>query len=306
MALTYDNISAITSKKWLPKLYDNIFDSNILLKKLREKSYMKVDGGTSIMVPLNYAVDSASNWFQGSATLDVSNYEMITAAEYNWKQIYAAISVSRIEELKNSGDAAILNLVKAKMQVAEKTLADSLGTGLYNSGTDANAITGLRFPFANNNTVGGIPQSTFTWWNTQGDSTTTTLTLNALQAQFNSASIDTDKPDIITATRSNFNRFWSLLQPQQRFSDSKSASAGFENLLFNGTPFYTDAKCPANYINLLNSKYLHLIVHPDEDFRQEPFAKPINQAVKVSKIFWGGAFGFSNLRLLGNLSAITA
>ena len=59
MALTYDQITAITKKKFIPKMVDNIFDSNPFLRRLRAKSPM-IDGGERIMVPLNYAVNSAN------------------------------------------------------------------------------------------------------------------------------------------------------------------------------------------------------------------------------------------------------
>ncbi len=45
MALTYDQVNAITAKKFIPKLYDNIFDSNPLLQRAKKTSYQKVDGG---------------------------------------------------------------------------------------------------------------------------------------------------------------------------------------------------------------------------------------------------------------------
>jgi hypothetical protein len=69
MALTYDQISAITLKYYVPKMYDNIFNSNPLLQRHKKKSYQKVDGGVSVMVPLNYAVPSASGWYAGYDTL---------------------------------------------------------------------------------------------------------------------------------------------------------------------------------------------------------------------------------------------
>lgn len=293
-------------KKFVPKLVDNIFDSNPLLKILKEKSAMPVDGGTSIMIPLNYAVTSASGWFGGSDTLDTTDNDVITAAEYQWKQLYANITIRRIDEIKNSGDAAILNFVKSKVQIAEKTMADNMGTGLYNAGTDSKAIVGLRYPAANTNTVGGISQSSYSWWNVQLDSTTTTLGLVPMQTLYNSCTIDNDKPDIVTATRANYNRYWALLQPQQRFMDSKLADAGFESLMFNGSPMIVDSKVPTGYICFLNTKYLHFCYHPDENFRFEPFVKPTNQAVKMAKILFAGALGYSNLRMLGFMTGITA
>jgi hypothetical protein len=306
MALTYDQISSVTQKYYIPKLVDNIFDSNPTLKYLKDKCYEKVNGGTEIVVPLNYATNSASGWFAGAETLDTSDNENLTAASYTWKQIYSNITIRRIDEIKNSGDSAILNFVKAKVQVAEKTLSDNLGTAIFNTGTDSKAIAGFRFAFANTNTVGGIAQSSYSWWNAQKDSTTTTLTLSAMQTQYNAATIDNDKPDFISTTRANYNRYYNLLQPQQRFMDSKQADAGFESLLFQGAPVVADSHAPASHMFFLNSKYICLYVHPDEDFRFSPFQKPVNQEVKIGRILWSGALGFSNLRLCAMFTGITA
>lgn len=306
MALTWDQISGITEKKFVKKLYDNVFDSNPLLQRLKKKSYEKLDGGSSIMVPLNYATTTASGWYTGADTLSTSDNENISAAEYNWKQIYANISITRLDELKNSGDAQKVALVKSKTQIAEKTIMDTMGTAIYNDGSTANALVGLRSIINTTSTVGGISQSTNSWWASQVDSSTTTFSIAALQTQFNACSVDSDAPTVIMATRANYNRYYGQLQPQQRFMDSESAKGGFSSLMFNGIPFLADSHCPASHIFLLNENYLHLFVHKDEDMRFEPFIKPINQNVKVAKIFWMGALGSSNNRLHGKLSAVAA
>lgn len=66
MPLSWDQVSGITEKVFLKKMYDGIFDSNPALSRLKKKSYQKMDGGTSIMVPLNYATTSASGWYTGA------------------------------------------------------------------------------------------------------------------------------------------------------------------------------------------------------------------------------------------------
>lgn len=306
MALTYDQISSITEKKFLPKLVDNIFDSNPLLKRAKEKFYEKVDGGERIIVPLNYAQTTATGWYSGADTLSVTASEEISGCEYLWKQLYANIIISGVDERKNSGDAQILNLVKQKVMIAEKTMADQLGTGLYSSGTNAKSIVGLGSILSTSNTVGGISQSSYSWWQAQVDSTTTTLSLSAMQTLFNLCSIDNDSPTIIPTTRTVYNLYYGLLQPQQRFVDKSSASAGFATLMFNGTPVIVDSHATAAALYMLNEKYLHLFVHKDCDFAFEPFQKPVNQDVKLAKILWMGAFGSSNNRMHGLLSAITA
>lgn len=306
MPLTYDQLSAITEKKFIPKMVDNIFDSNILLKKLRESSMTKVDGGERIMQPLNYAQATASDWYSGADTLDISDNDSITAAEYVWKQLYASIAITGADEKKNSGDAAKVSLLKSKVQIAEMTIKDKLGDGIYSDGSNAKSIVGLRDIVATDQTVGGISQTTYSWWQGKVDSSTTTLSIAAMQSLFNNASVDNEHPTMITATRSIYNSYYALLQPQQRFQDSKEASGGFANLLFNGVPFFTDSKCPSQHLFMVNMKFLHLYVHSQRDMEFEKFAKPVGQDVQIAKIYWMGAFGSSNNRMHGKMSAITA
>lgn len=306
MALTWDQISGITEKKFIKKLADNIFDSNPGIRRLKQKSYEKLDGGTSIMVPLNYAQTTASGWYNGADSLSTADNENISAAEYQWRQLYANITVTRRDELLNSGDAQKINLVKSKVQIAEKTMMDLMGTAMYNDGTLANAMVGLRSIVNTTATVGGISQSTNSWWAGQVDSSTTTFSIAAVQTLFNAATVDNDQPTVIMATRANYNRYYGQLQPQQRFMDSDTAKGGFSSLMFNGVPFIADSHCPANHIFILNENYLYLFAHKDEDMRFEPFVKPINQNVKVGKVYWMGAIGSSNNRLQAKLSAVAA
>lgn len=307
MPLSYDQLSAITKKFYVPKLVDNIFDSDPLLQRYRKKgNYKKVSGGTSLMMPLNYALTTAAGWYAGADTLSTTDNQQITAAEYQWKQFYANISISRDEELKNSGDAQVIDLVKSKTQIAESTVADYLGDGLYHDGTTAKSIVGTRVFISTANTVGGIDQTQYSWWRAQVDSTTTTLSLNAMQTVFNNCSINNKTPTVAVATRANYNRYYALLQPQQRFVDGDTAKGGFQNLMFNGIPFIVGAKVPSGYVIFLNEDNVSLSVMKDEDMRFEPFQKPINQNVKVAKIYWMGAHGSDNNRMHGALTAITA
>lgn len=283
MALTYDQISAITERAYIKKLADNYFDSNPLTKRLKEKSLELLDGGTSILQPLNYANTTASGWYTGAETLSTIDNENLTSAEYQWKQHYANISISRIDELKNSGDKAILNFVKEKVKIAEKTMVDNLGTGVYSAGTDPKSIVGLRSIIATSNTVGGIAQSTNVWWAAQVDSTTTTLSLQALQALYNACSIDSDHPTVITSTRAIYNLYYGLLAPQQRFVDSEVAKGGFTSIQFNGIPFIADSKVPTSHVFMVNENYLHLYVHKDENMKFRPFQSPDNQNVRTAE-----------------------
>jgi len=155
MPLTWDQVSGITAKKFIPKLVDNIFDSRPFFERMKRKNLMKLDGGTQILQPLAYAVTSSAGWYSGADTLSTADNEQITSADYDWKFAYVNLTIKRTDELKNAGDAAKISLVRSKTELAEKTMADQLGTALWNAGTDSSAMGGLRHILSTGNTVGG-------------------------------------------------------------------------------------------------------------------------------------------------------
>jgi hypothetical protein len=304
----FDQVTAVTRKYFLPKLADNIFKANPLLDRAKRKGwYKKIEGGTKVVIPLEYAINAQSAWFSGSDTLTIADTDMISAAEYEWKQLYAPIVVTRIDELKNMGEARVVDFVKAKVKNAEKTMAQKLSEGLYSAGTTATEIVGLRAHISVSSTVGGISQTSNSWHQAQVDSTTTTLTLSAMQTVFNNCSEGSDQPSVAVATKARYNSYYSLLQPQQRFTDSETGKAGFTSLMFNGIPVISDSNASSSLpVMFLNEEYIHFLVHKDEDMVMTDFEDPINQRVAVAKIFWAGAFGSSNNRFQGGFTALTA
>jgi len=307
MPLTYDQVTAITRRKFIPKLYDNIFNSNPLFQRIKKKgNYEKLDGGEKIVVPLGYATTTASGWYTGMDTLSVTDNEDMTAAEYLWKQMYASIVISARDELRNRGDSQILNFVKSKTMMAEKTMADSMGTALFNAGTTSNQIAGLRAIINTSSTVGGISQTDYSWWAGQLDSSTTTLTIAAMQTSDNLATVDSESPTVIVTTRARYDSYYNLLQPQQRFVDESSAKGGFMSLMFNGKPVLADSHSTASNMFFINENHIKLYVHKDQDFILSDFIKPSNQNGKIAQVLWMGALGSSNNRLHARMSAITA
>ena len=307
MALTIGQLSAITRKYHMPKLFDNIFDSNALLARIKKSgSYQSVSGGTSMEIPLAFAANSAGGWFDGADTLDTNDSDAFTAASYNWAHSYENITITDADQIKNSGsDAQVVDLVGAKTQWAEASLKDLLGTGLYNDGTTPNAISGLRAAVdSTTNTYGGIDRTTNSWWNPQRDTTTTTLSIPKMTSMYGDCRIDSDAPTVLVSQQDIWDTYHGLLQPQERFQDSSSADGGFKSLLFQGTPYLVDSHSPSGDLWFLNEKYLMLKYHPDKNFSFQPFARPVNQAASFGKIFWSGQFCVSNARLQGVMTAI--
>lgn len=302
MALTYGEISSITEKYFIPKLVDNIFASAAGLSRAKKKWYEK-GSGERLMQPLAYATTTAAGRFSGADTLSTTPNDQITAAEFLWKQYYASIQITRLDELKNSGPQQVINFVKAKVQLAEKSLADLLATDLYADGTTTNSIVGLTAVAATTGTTyGGISKTTYSWWRGQIDSTTTAVTYPNLRGMVGNCTVDNDKPTVILTTQDVYDDIVALFQPQQRFMDSKTADAGFTNILFEGIPVIVDSHVSSGDAHFVNENYMMLSYL--EDFRFDPFIKPTNQAVSVAHIFWTGALACSNCRLQGLFTAL--
>ena len=305
MALTYNQLNAITQEIILPKLVDNISTSNVILMRLLKKG-TKQDGGLHIQQPLEYSFGT-TGWYSGYDKLDFTPSTEITAAQFEWRFCYAIMQISREEELKNSGKRGIIKLLTAKRKNAEKGLRDMMGSALFGVGGSKD-VDGFRTLISNTATAGDIAVADASWWVSQTVSDTV-LTLTSLNDLFTECTEENDHPTIGCTTKANYKRMWNLIQPHQRIVDVNMAKIGFRNVStqeLNGAPVVVDSHVPANYFFWLNENYLDLVTHTDEDFRFEPWEKPIDQESKVAKVLWAGNITTSNRRMHGFCSGYAA
>lgn len=317
MALTFsvpDAVLATTLAYYEKKLSDNIFKKTPLLEKLlRDGNKKIIDGGESIVVPLMYGSNSTVGWYSGYGTIDTTPQEGITAAKYAWKQLGGTVTISGKEARQNSGAEQIINLLKAKTDQLEKTMAETLGAAMFlTTGTDSNAIP-LSLPTlvaAGTYTVGSLAHATYSWWQSQTGTAASFAAngLDTMRTMFNNCTVQdqSDKPNIIITTQTIFEYYEKLLQPQERFQNSQTADAGFQNLLFKGVPLTWDSYCTAGKMYFLNTKYLNLYVHKDADMKFGDFQEPEDQDAKVAKCIWMGALTASNVQKQGVMTITAA
>jgi hypothetical protein len=302
---SYNQINAITRDLIIPKMVDQMWRSNVLFDRLSKKVEMK-DGGNNVRQPIAYQAGSYGGWYNGLDTLNVVDTDQFTNLNFDWKQIYEPIVISGRDEAINQGSHAVLQLVANKVRIAQRQIRDTIGTGLYNAGTTTNAIHGARLYCSTSSTYGGISQTSYSWLQAQVDSSTTVLSVAAMQGMFGDCTIDGESPDLVMVTQDNYDRYFLLLQPQQRFQDSKLAEGGFTSLKFNAADVVVDYKVPSNYLFFFNTNYLHLYGMTGNWFRFREFQEPENQDGKVAHIFSYLCHTCSSPRMQGVLSAVTS
>lgn len=307
----FDALLSTTLANYRDKLTDNVFTARPLTYWLSDKGRIRTEsGGTKIVEQLIYGQNDTVKSYSGYETLSLTPQEGISAAEYDWKQYGASIAISGIEEAKNNGEHAIIDLLEAKIMQAEESLREGFnqmffGDGTGNSGKNWNGLGNL---IESGNTVGGINSATAgnEYWRSYEENTAGALTLAQMATAYNSVSVGNDHPDLILTTQTLFEKYESLLQPQLRYTDTKTAEAGFQNLLFKGAPIMYDVHAPAGTMFFINSKYLKLVGHSDKWFAQTDFVRPENQDARFALIMCYGNLVVSNRKKQGKLTAKTA
>lgn len=311
----YDDILTTTLEHRNKKLADNVTNNNALLRKLKERGKIRtIDGGSKIVEELEYG-EGDMMWYSGYDEINYTPKQLFTAAEYNMKLCAVPVAISGEDMLKNSGRERVMNLFEKRIENAEKTMMNQMAKAIYGDGTEnsGKSISGLKLLVADapeTGVVGGIDRASNAWWRNQSTTAEAAFTTETLRPAMNKMWLSlcrgTDRPDLIVTDDTMYSLFEESLTPLQRFSDSKTADAGFTNLLYKQVPVVFDGghggNCPEGHMYFLNTNYIYLRPHKDRQFKViggERMA--INQDAIYKIIGWAGNMTMSNAFLQGVL-----
>jgi hypothetical protein len=321
---TLTEIVTTTLRNRTGKLADNVTKNNALLWRLRRRGNVKtVSGGRTIVQELEYAENGTFKRYSGYEALNISPSDVFTGAEFNYAQAAVAISISGLEQLQNSGEEAIIDLLESRIKNAEKTLVNNIALDCYSDGTadGGRQIGGLALLVSTTPTtgvVGGIDASTTIgafWRNTKFSSNTdggAAATAANIQSYMNRVYVQqvrgTDKPDLIVADNNYFRLYLESLQAIQRITSNEMGEAGFDSLKYMNSDVVLDGGfgggAPTNTMYFLNTDYIYFRPHTDRNFApigDDRFA--VNQDAMVKLVGFAGNMTVSNRRLQAVLTA---
>ena len=312
----FTELVSTTFRKHAKEIKDNVSKNNALLRRIYDKGNVRrEDGGLTIVAPLDYAENNTYQRYSGYDVLNVGASDVISAAEYQWRQIAINVVASGLELRTNSGDARIINLVKARLKNAIRTFKNNFSADIYSDGTLANQVNGLQALVADagTGTVGGIDSSTWTFWKNKVQSAAAPIqgggaivpgatTMESLMLPLWLSLVrGDDQPDLIVMDNNYFTFFEQSQTSIKRYTDSTKADAGFVSLKYKGADVIFDggSGIPANHAYFLNTDYLELVVHKDADMTVMDEMKPYNQDAAVVPVLWMGNLVCSNRALQG-------
>jgi hypothetical protein len=308
---TFTELVSTTFRKHRKEIKDNLSNRNALLSYIKKRGNQRSeDGGLSIATPLDYAANSTYQRYSDWDVLNIAASDVISAAEYQWRQIAINVVASGRELRINSGDSRIINLSKARIKNALRTYNNNFSSDLYSSGALTNQINGLQALIADagTGTVGGIDSSAFPFWqNTVIDASNLSVTPSSttIEAQLMlPAWLATDRgpddqTDLIVADNNYYTFFEASQLSLKRYNDTTKGSAGFVSLRYKNADVIYDGNSgiPVNHMYFVNTNYVELVVHSDADLEIMDEMKPVNQDGVVIPILWMGNLTCSNRKL---------
>ena len=312
----FDEILSTTLKNYIPKLTDNIFSARPLFYALTNgQTIRRISGGAKIVVPVIYGTNSTAGSYSGVDTIDTTAQTGISAAEYDWRQYAATVTINGMEEAKNNGEAQIIDLLEGKIFQTQETIIENMNTMFWGDGTGNGGkdMNGLNKLVGTGLTVGGIDATDAdnSWWrstlrNGPLDAGAGVLSQAAMATVYNTVSVGNDQPTIIITDQDEYEAYEALLEGQIRYTDTDVADGGFQNLLFKGAPvtFDSDTNLDGKMF-FLNTKYLQLVAHSDVWFKPTPFVRPTNQDAVFSQLLCYGELTVSNRARQGMIYALS-
>lgn len=320
VSVDWGDVVTTTLENRSKTINDNVTNNNALLAFITKRGRAKsVDGGREIYENLRYAQNQSFQWYSGTEYLNIALNDTMTAARYPWKQCSVAVVLSGLEDIMNSGEEAMMDLIDERVDTAESTFDNEMSAGIYSDGTGfgGKQIGGISLMVSKAPTsglVGGIDRGANPWWrNTSVNANTDTrgvvtssnvasyMASTVIQAKRNSDGID-----LIVADNNFYLAYWNSLVAIQRVTKENGGSAGigFTSLKFFGAGKDIDVildggkngQIPANTMYFLNTDYIKYRPSSRRNFKVIGGDRSnINQDAIVRLMAWAGNMTSGNL-----------
>lgn len=320
--MAFPNVSdivATTIQSRTRKIADNVTKNNALFARLEQRGNRKpFSGGNVIYQELSFAQNGNGGWYSGYDLLPIAASDVISAAEFNIKQLACPVTMSGLETIQNAGPEQMIDLLEGRINVAEATMANLMAEGIYSDGTTygGKSLTGLGIaapalaPASQTSAYGGIVGSTWTFWTSKYTLTAAQTAANIqgfMNTMWASLVRGNDRPDLIVQDNAAWGNYMASLQTLQRFTSPEVGNLGFPTLKFMDADVVLDGGiggfAPANTTFFLNTKYIFLRPHSARDMVPLSPNKryAVNQDAEVSILAWAGNLTCSGRQFQGRL-----
>lgn len=336
--VNYQTIAALALDKLSDKIADTISTSNAAFYFYKKQGNFDTvtSGGRQLRKSVLYQLQTVRP-LGSYGIVNVNPVDGHTSVYYDWVQTAVPVSFTDMEEFQTSGSESIETIVKAKYQQATASIDDFMtrslvrGQGEIDGSSFTTQLTSpldgsvFIYPFpalvhstpTNSFTLGGVDQSTNTWWQNQATDSSST-TLSAFLSDLRTLHVYCQRggggkfkaPDFHITDERSYNVYEKALALTHRNPDYNKADIPFDNVLFKGAPVMFDQLVPdiksgSTTITygtwyMLNSNVMGF-TYDKASFKMGDNVRPNNQLLTTALIPVRGAHWTNNRRKLGVL-----
>lgn len=279
-----DRVTALTQEVLLPKVVDNVLNSNVLAFRLMANA--KQGKGYSVKKAIKYQNSGTATSFAGLDTFSASPLNTKVKMEYDMRGVRQPVAVSGMDAVANgsSKDAQATDLIVESLEETQQELIDYFGGLLYSTGTgnsnkDPLGIGAIVDDGTDVGTLGSLSRTTYPVLNSTRTASGGTLTLAKLATLYSAVSggSSMSTPTLLVSSEAVWDFYEQLLTPMVRenysmtgyYSVGKSGGPvkgasheglvgqqGFVALSYKGIPWVRDEKATSGTVFMLNENFL--------------------------------------------------
>jgi len=281
-----------------PMLYRLLGNKQVELNLVTGKD--TADGGKKLIEFLEIA-GSNTDTYGNTTTIPKTRNDHLTRAEFGWSGYYASDAINLDDQVQNGdSSAAMVDMIHKKLANINKTIRDSLNTGIFtlrSASTDTYGLDGLPnlFNTTTADLYGNISEDELALWSPNVIATAEAISFTVLQSIFAAASVGQtakDRPNLCMTTLALMDAYEAKLQVQQRFiKDKQMAEAGFQHVIHKGVPISYDPIIAAGSFYALNLDKIKLKTHAKWNFKTPVWTIPDEQEpdYMMANTRWVGA-----------------
>lgn len=274
-----DKVQAITQETLIPKVVDNVLNSNVLTARVLGNA--KEGKGYDIRKPLKYKNSGTATSFSGLDTFNASQLNTKIKMIYDMRAVRIPVAIAGMDRVANSTADAKVDLVTETLEEVEQEMADYIGGLIYGDGTgnsnkDYIGLGAIVDDATSITTIGSLARATYPVLNATKTASGGTLTLLKLANLTDATSSGSMKfhVNLYTTTKAIWTLYEQLLTPTVRANYNETGTpqigvqggmtqgnglhgqTGFVALSFRGIPIAKDEKCTTGNIYALNENFL--------------------------------------------------
>ena len=296
-------IQAVTWENREKKPADAVSDNIPLLFMMKKKGLVKtINGGRVIWEDIRYAQNAYVQRIDPTEEIAIGYNQTITGFEYSPKIIVVPVVINALEKAQNEGEAAFLDLLEQRNQVAEDSLMNNMEEDLQGDGTGygGKSFAGIQAYIATNvstGSYGGLARASYSSIRNASVDAPTTFTgatdssnIESRLRYTKNLVIRNGGPELCLAGSEYYNAACDAMSAKQRFvQNEEMLKANFDNIMIegmtmvlaNGKVFSGLPRIAADRCYGIRLETLALKMYKNFNFQPVPERVSVNQLVDI-------------------------